>query len=518
MPRTETENFVVELPLVTTSRDIAILESRLKAGQNLYNACLSECLKRMQLVRESEAYQAARQISRDKKKERSEAFLKARKAYRYSDYDIQAYATIVATSSKWIKQHLDSNTIQKVATRAFKATERVLFGKADRVRFKQKGQFSSLEGKSNKQGIRWKNNQVIWKSELHNLTLKAIIDNRDEVIQYALSCPIKYVRILRRWINGKARFFAQLVCKGLPYQKPKNQLGKGVVGIDVNVSVIGAVGDDSALIEGFCTEIEQLQKGIKQLQRKIERSRRANNPQNYEPNFFHKTGRKKKGKIKKGRKLWNNTNTYKKDSAKLREIHRKQAEQRETSQGRLINKVLKMGDSFKMENVSIKAWQKIWGKSIGYKAPGFFMSELERKAESAGASVHKFSTRTTALSQMCICGIKQKKSLSQRVHKCECGVELHRDLFSGFLARYVDSESKLSLELASDGWLCLEQIMQAEWKSESILINKRDGHSVSALSVVEGPELIAAESNSYQEVEIGEDMRNLVGDFRTPRL
>lgn len=260
MSRSETENFVVELSLVTTSQDIAILESRLKAGQNLYNACLSEALKRMNLVGQSFAYQQAREISKDKKKERFEAFSKARQGYRYSDYDIQAYATIVANSSKWIKQHLDSNTIQKVATRAFKATERVLFGQAKKVRFKQKGQFSSLEGKSNKQGIRWKDRTVIWDSTLHKLSLKPIIDERDEVIRYALLCPIKYVRIVRCYLNGKVRFFVQLVCRGQPYQKPKNQIGKGIVGIDVNVSVIGAVGDDTALIEEFCQETENKQK------------------------------------------------------------------------------------------------------------------------------------------------------------------------------------------------------------------------------------------------------------------
>jgi len=54
------------------------------------------------------------------------------------------------------------HTIQKIATRAFKALERMAFGKAKKVRFKQKGQFASLEGKTNKQGIRWTGNGVEW--------------------------------------------------------------------------------------------------------------------------------------------------------------------------------------------------------------------------------------------------------------------------------------------------------------------------------------------------------------------
>jgi hypothetical protein len=71
------------------------------------------------------------------------AFQKAREAYRFSDYDLQSFANKTAITSVWIKSHLDVHTIQKIATRAFKALERMAFGKAKKVRFKQKGQFAS---------------------------------------------------------------------------------------------------------------------------------------------------------------------------------------------------------------------------------------------------------------------------------------------------------------------------------------------------------------------------------------
>jgi len=47
-----------------------------------------------------------------------------KEAYRYSDYDLQAYATKVSNESRWIAEKLDSNTQQTIATRAFKASER----------------------------------------------------------------------------------------------------------------------------------------------------------------------------------------------------------------------------------------------------------------------------------------------------------------------------------------------------------------------------------------------------------
>ena len=91
---------------------------------------------RMELVRNSEAYQAARKIPIGRKKERSNAFADSRAAYRLTDYDLQAYANKAASRSKWIAEKIDSNTQQKLATRAFKAVERILFGKAKDIRFK----------------------------------------------------------------------------------------------------------------------------------------------------------------------------------------------------------------------------------------------------------------------------------------------------------------------------------------------------------------------------------------------
>ena len=63
----------------------------------------------------------------------------------------------------WLGDRLDSHAVQKVATRAFKAALRVGIGRAGRPRFKGKNQIDSLEGKSNKTGIMWREGQVQWK-------------------------------------------------------------------------------------------------------------------------------------------------------------------------------------------------------------------------------------------------------------------------------------------------------------------------------------------------------------------
>ncbi|MFL9449822.1 RNA-guided endonuclease InsQ/TnpB family protein [Tolypothrix bouteillei VB521301_2] len=449
-----TSSFVTEIPLITTSKDLSVLAARLEAGRQLYNAVLSEGLARLELVRNSEIYQQAKLIPKSNKKERSTAFQKAREAYRFSDYDLQAFANKTAIASIWIKSHLDANTIQKIATRAFKAVERMIYGLAKKVRFKQKGQFASLEGKTNKQGIRWTGNAVEWST----LKLKAIITN-DPVILHGLSSKIKYVRLVRRILNQKNYWFAQLVCEGLPYQKPKNIISDGTIGIDLGVSTVAIVGDKKTIWTSFADELESKQKKIRKLQRKMDRQRRANNPNNFNSN----------GTVKKGSKRWHKSNRYKKKNNKKRETERKQAAHRQSLHGRLVNQTLAIGKHIKIEKVSVKAWQKNYGKSIGFKSPSSFQSELVRKAENAGGTVLMFSTRYTALSQTCLCGNKQKKSLSQRVHHCSvCGLTMQRDILSAYLSRHVDPKTEtLSIQSARDSWLGMEKSLLDGWQDGS---------------------------------------------------
>lgn len=74
MPRSTKQSFVLELPLKVNSKQDSELQARFNAAMRLYNNVLGEAKTRMELVRKSEAYQAAKKISRDKKKERAEAF------------------------------------------------------------------------------------------------------------------------------------------------------------------------------------------------------------------------------------------------------------------------------------------------------------------------------------------------------------------------------------------------------------------------------------------------------------
>jgi putative transposase len=460
MPRATTPSFITTIPLVVTSQDNAEVTSRFQAGRQLYNALLNEAMVRMNLVRSSDLFQAARKISKGKL--RNDIFAAARKECRYSEYDLHSYAAIVAKASKWIAQKIDAQAQQTLAKRAFQASEKVMFGRAKKVRFKVPSRFNSMEGKTNKQGIRWVDSQLVW----GKLKLNGIIDLENPVMMHGLESPIKYVRLLRKEIHGKQRYFAQLICEGVPFKKDANFTTAGTVGLDLNVSNVAYVADNNAGLLPFAEKVPTFEREIKAAQRQMQRSQRIANPDNYEPDFKGRKGRQtvtKKGKVKKGKRQWNKSKRYLKLAAKKRELERRKAAYSKSQNRKLVNDILRNGNQIRTENVSVKGWQKRYGKAISAKSPGYFQSELKRKAESAGGSFTKFSTQKTALSQTHLTGERIKKSLSERVHYDQTGIVMHRDLFSAFLARYVD-ENQLSLQDAREAYSGLESTLLEAWQ------------------------------------------------------
>lgn len=447
MRNSRTPSFVTELPLKTTSADEATILVRLDAGRQLYHACLGESLKRLGLIQQSKEYQEIQKLPKTSNgkpnPERTRAFNELNKKEGFTDYDIQHYATRIRNS--WLEEHINANIAQKLATRAFKAVQKKAFGMAKNVRFKGKNQMDSVEGKDNKQGLIFRDNILYWS----DLKIPCIIDHNNNLISYGLRHKVKYCRIVRRKINSKNRFYLQLICEGTPYQNPKNKIGTEDIGLDVGVGTIATVADTKATLKQFCSELIPDQKKKRKLQRKLDRSLRATNPDNYNPN----------GTVKKG-KRFKKSNRYKSVSKNLAETERVLAAHRKSLHGKDINEIIATGTCIKTEKVSYKGWQKRYGKSIGLRAPSMFMNSLKRKAENAGGYLFEIPTQTTKLSQTChICEEAVKKSLSKRWHIC-CGIQIQRDLYSAFLAKCVGTDtSALDFARAKDLWQGMESIL-----------------------------------------------------------
>jgi hypothetical protein len=457
--RSKTPTFLLELPLSVDPGQAKRLRAHFEAARCLYNALLGEALIRLRRMRRDPQWQAARAMPRTHKQERNAAFARLRHTYGFSDYALQAFAK--QANGSWMAEHLDMVTAQTLATRAYRAVNRVCLGQARRVRFKSRGRgLDSLEGKRNDTGLRFvlqppaegNTGWFVW----GKLCLAALIDWSDPVVHYGLSQRIKYVRLLRRKASSPRakgadsqgyRYCVQLAVEGKPYQKPKHTAGTDVIGLDLGPATIAIVPRaGEAQLAVFCEELAPDLGKKRRLERKLDRQRRANNPHNYD-----EQGRiKKQGK---GRLTWKDSRGYLVTRRRLAHQERKLAAHRKSLHGRLAHEIVRQGNTIHLENVSYKAWQKQYGKSIGFRAPGLFVEMLKRTVAKTGGTLHEVSTKTTKLSQFCHgCNRYEKKQLKERWHCCACGIgPVQRDLYSAFLAAYLNPPDTIP-SIAQEHW------------------------------------------------------------------
>jgi len=466
--RSKTPTYLLELPLSVDPGQARRLRAHLEAARCLYNALLGEAMSRLRRMRADAQWQEARAIPRMHKQERSAAFARLRQAYGFSAYALHAFAK--DANCAWIADHIDATMAQTLATRAYRAVNRVCLGKAKKVRFRSRGRgLSSVEGKRNDTGLRFvlqsapegNRGWLLWGQD----RLPALIDWNDPVVKHGLSHRIKYARLLRRKASSpKAqgadaqgeRYYVQLALEGTPYQKPAYRPGNEVIGLDLGPSTLAVVPrEGETRLVPLCDELKIDARRKRRLERKLDRQRRANNPHNYD----------ERGRFKsrgKGRPTWKNSLGYQVTRRRLAHHERKLAAHRKSLHGRLVNQIVTMGNDIRLEKISYWGWQKRFGKSVGLRAPGMLVDHLRRTVAKTGGTLHEFPTRTTKLSQYCHgCRTYTKKPLSQRWHHCACGVgPVQRDLYSAFLAAHLDP-TDTTPSIAHDEWEGAETRLRA---------------------------------------------------------
>jgi hypothetical protein len=468
--RKKTPTFLLELPLVVHAGQAARIRGHLEGGRQFYNAVLSEGQQRLRRMRADPAWQAARAIPRTQKQERNTAFAALRERYGFSEYAFHELARTLRVA--WLADHLDAVLAQTLATRAYHALNRVCVGKARRVRFKSRGRgLSSIENKRNDTGLRFvleppeegNRGWLIWKED----RMPAVIAWDDEVVAHGLRHRIKYARLLqRRASSGRAagadrqgyRYFVQLALEGLPLQQPKHPVGCDIIGADLGPSTIALVPRvGEASLSLFCEELAPDEQQIRRLQRRMERQRRAANPDNYDA----------KGRIKKQGKLrlkWKTSKNYERTRRRKATRERRLSAHRKSLHGRKAHEIVAVGNTVILEKLSYKAWQKQYGKSVGLRAPGMFVEMLRRTVASTGGTLLEVPPRQAKLSQFCHgCGRHVKKPLAQRWHHCPCGVgPVQRDLYAAFLASTLSADHLIpSCAQAVIPWESAEARLQA---------------------------------------------------------
>lgn len=375
-----------------------------------------------------------------------------RKQYGMSEY---SFHEDVKQMQKHFKDNIDSFTAQKIATELWKSYDQLFYGNGKKVYYKRYGEFNSLEGKSNSSGIRFKEDKILW----NGLEIPVIIDYDNDYEYQAIQSKICYNRIVRKYIRNKYKYYVQIVFKGNPPVKVdtetgeiKHRIGTGDVGIDMGTSTVAISSQSDVKILELADRIQNIENQKQKLLRKMDRSRRATNPENYnEDGTIQKQGNKKV--------IWNKSKHYIKYQNELKELYRKQADIRKYQHECLANYIISLGNKIYVEKINFAGLQKRskntekndkgkfkrkkrFCKSLTNKAPSMLLTIIDRKLRYYGEKLIEINTFEAKESQFNhFDETYTRKPLSQRWNDFN-GMKIQRDMYSAFLIMNISKDLK----------------------------------------------------------------------------
>ena len=431
--KTTTPTFVVELPLVLSDKEALLFSKTFDFGRNIYNATLGTALKRLYRMREDARWRAACKML--KGKDRNKIFKDLQLEYGLTLCGLRTIANDHRVASG--VPLLGAHEAQNIGKAVWRALEGYIFKKGGKPRFKSyKRGLNSIEGSDNK--------ELIWKPEQQALQWRnrkqyKVLVKETDYIKACLADPVnpkqarrvKYCRVVRRKLKGKQYYYLQLVMQGTAPVRHIAAPKDIVVGIDPGLGRIAVYSEVGFGLIELAPNVRNWDKEIACLQRAMDRSRRRTNPQNFNADGTIK-------KPAKGKLQWKESKHYVQLKNQVAELKRKQAATRKRDLDRLANVIFGLGGTVRIEKNSFKAFQKVFGKSIARRAPGYLISQIKRKAECAGVEVVELDARKYRMSQYdFFTDSYKKKPLSQRWHRLgESDTYVDRDMMSAFLACY----------------------------------------------------------------------------------
>jgi hypothetical protein len=289
---------------------------------------------------------------------------------------------------------------------------------------------------------------------------------------------IDLVRVADRRAPGGWRYHAHLLTHQAGYQAPatrsrRTRIAAGrCAGVDANVSNLALASfpgghPEQLAIEQITCDAAQQQaaaraaRRARDRQRALDRSRRNTNADQYGPSQRQqKRAQRRAAKALAARQITNpgGPRAARADGVPLRAYRHDRLSQRyrrtrtdyatqarSASQAKLARArevaariVATHGNAITVEDCSICTWARLWGKRIALFSPGMLVAALKRECEATGGALSRAGTRSTALSQHCLCGARVPKTLAQRTHDCpHCGLHGDRDIVSATLAACV---------------------------------------------------------------------------------
>lgn len=465
MARSTTDSCCLTLPLIVERWQADRLEKRFELARQIYNSMLSDELKRLRYVEHLPEYKkiSARmtEIYREgnkQSKEYKQLFQKRKKMLEDNEFSKFAFTTHMKKYYKWCRSNISSMVAQAISENVWRAFEKYFYSNGKRLHFKKIGSVTTVAGKGGASGpreIRFKDGYVLW----NGLRLKVKLDESNVYEQQMLEHRIRFCRILKKPDRRKNHYYVQFVLEGRPEIKIRpdtgealHPVGVGRVGIDIGPQTIAYAAECGAGLRELAEGVGNIEREKRLLQRKLDRSRRATNPNNYNAD----------GTIRRGVKLTKNkSNRYLAVQRELAYVYQRQAAMRKQNHIALANELLALGDTFFVEDMPWKGLakkakkteispktgkykrKKRFGKSLGNKAPATLIMILDNKLKSLGLDgVQKIPTTARASQYNHITQTYTQKTLSQRWNTMEDGTKIQRDLYSAFLLQHINEDNK----------------------------------------------------------------------------
>ena len=427
-----TASFV--LTLEADIKDHEFIEKYFRILDQIYNGCLDTALKRLHKLQMDPEYQM---LVRDKSVPgRNKRIRQKQLEYGYTEYQLHEKA---AEMKHHFSDVVGIDECQKQATKAFRAVEKIRFHEADRVRHHSVYDDTTVEGKSKNSALNYRNGLLyIGRKHRYEVKVKPGDTYAEEAIR---NNRLKYVRLVRKTIRGKTRYFVQLVLRGIPPKKHEYGSDETVTGLDIGVSTAAEVSQEHVQLHELAPEIPETDAEIRRISRAMERSRRISNPSNYNSD----------GTVRRGKLQWKYSGRYRKLRAKRKELYRKRAVCLKESHERLANAILERSTCILCETMNYRALQKRskkttvnqkngkynrksrFGRALSNHAPSMFEAILDRKLRYIGKElIHTDTSRISASQINHVTGEKVKKDLSVRTFEIE-GIKVQRDLYSAFI-------------------------------------------------------------------------------------
>lgn len=414
--------YILTLPLKTEVYQEHILEKRFRLGEHLYNNFLNFEKKKFYEMTKRKDYRDAQNLikeltiqinSLDEFKESKELIQELRKQ-RKEQYDIIynikkmfdwsefGFTNDMKKYRKYYKANLNSTICDNLSGRCFKAFEKMeselikdqYRNDEDKVNpcvhYKRKDSLRCLTAKKNSTGIRFSLDEgnrigtVKWQGLVFSIDL-----SKCTLYEWqALQSEICYCAVKREKIKGKWKYYIQITLKGHVPDKfdkqtgeLKRQLGKGNVGLYFTSTSLTVSTENG--VKTYPLEIKNNEDKKTELLQKMDTSRRATNPDNYNEDGTSKEKSEIKG--------WHFSKAYKKYRAELYKIYRKECEEKKLLQEILANEVIASGDVFNCNKMDFKFLQRNLGKKIQSASPAMLKTTIERKLSYHDVSINEIS-------------------------------------------------------------------------------------------------------------------------------